>query len=330
MRFYSVSASPIKRILFWFFAISVLYLYDPIEAKEPIGWRWSFVLHIVGYIICITCIQVLLQRAPSLWYRLVGMLIIGFAYLFYVVSYTYNVLPLVGLSPPSSVNDLVLHTAIVYYIIGYVTYFDAEQMLTILQLNATKEDKELHNNFLALQFDFHLSKNTLSTLLEYSYDVNSKMAVIIETYLEIVSTSLKLKPDQPISLLDEVTYCETYVKLLRLINSSNINIIIEKKGSFHHHIIYPRLLLPLVENAVKHGVKDRPSHPIQVLFKSGEDYVECCTRNVITDKKVASTGVGRNNLRFTLDRYYPSNYLYDEYVDKNIYYANLKIKFSRS
>ncbi|MEQ9440983.1 MAG: hypothetical protein RIG62_18215 [Cyclobacteriaceae bacterium] len=321
----------LERVLFWLFAISVVFLADPIEIDESPGWLCSLWLPWLGYMFCILLIQRLIKCSLSLLPRLVAMVVIGFVHVSYVVAYSYVTLPLVGVENNASWMDIILRTAIMYYIIGFITYVDSTQSNTILKLNRASADECFQKNFLASQFDFHLSKNVMNLLLEKAYTMDAQMAIIIETYSEILIRSLNLKPDQKISLLEEISFIDTYIQLNRLISPKDFYIESKKCGRFHHHRVYPRLVFPLVENAILHGVTNLPDHPIQIQFKSRDDYFECHIENRIKAGSLGksySTGLGRSNLMDTLDRYYPEQYMFNEHVNDQVYHTVLKIKLN--
>jgi hypothetical protein len=93
-------------------------------------------------------------------------------------------------------------------------------------------------------------------------------------------------------------------------------------------LITPMLLIPLVENAIKHGDKKAGLFPIKVNLISNENII-FTVENVLPKevmKKDSVGGVGITNLRRRLDLLYKDNYRFETKIIDNKYIASLWIQ----
>jgi two-component system LytT family sensor kinase len=75
------------------------------------------------------------------------------------------------------------------------------------------------------------------------------------------------------------------------------------------HRVAPLLLIPLVENAFKHGVLDDPATPVRMHLTLGPGRLEFMVENQHHDYQAdSSSGVGLANLRRRLELLYPGRY----------------------
>lgn len=87
------------------------------------------------------------------------------------------------------------------------------------------------------------------------------------------------------------------------------------------------LLLPLVENALKHGVANQAAHPIDIqLTLPTPDQLEFTVSNRIGQhQKAATTGVGLPNIRRRLALLYPGRHTLHVHNDGQTYRARLAL-----
>ena len=91
--------------------------------------------------------------------------------------------------------------------------------------------------------------------------------------------------------------------------------------------IHPHLLLPLVENAVKHSSGD--SRWIKVELMKGKADLALSVENSVSDRKSESdetSGLGLTNLRKRLELLYPERFALTAERDGNRFKAYLKLK----
>ncbi|MDD3876275.1 MAG: histidine kinase [Bacteroidales bacterium] len=93
-------------------------------------------------------------------------------------------------------------------------------------------------------------------------------------------------------------------------------------------VIAPMLLIPLVENAIKHGDKKAGLPAIQIILSVNEDITFTVVNAIPKDsiQKDAVGGVGIANLKRRLELIYPNAHHFEHKVEDNKYIASLWIR----
>ncbi len=87
-------------------------------------------------------------------------------------------------------------------------------------------------------------------------------------------------------------------------------------------------MLPLIENAFKHGVDNANNSFINIMIEIDEGYMNLIILNRIVSKMQSSisSGIGIKNIVRRLDLLYPNAYLFESSSENEIFKVNLKIK----
>jgi LytS/YehU family sensor histidine kinase len=113
-------------------------------------------------------------------------------------------------------------------------------------------------------------------------------------------------------LSKEITFLEDYIKLMKTRLPTNTQVILEKQPNLRDLKIAPMLLLPLVENAFKHGVRATQPSYVYISVNETEKTIRFEIKNALFDdnaKQVeGSSGIGIVNTRRRLDLLYPDRY----------------------
>ncbi len=116
-----------------------------------------------------------------------------------------------------------------------------------------------------------------------------------------------------ISLARELEHIENYLEVARLKfdKKDNVDIRLEKKGNFHNNKIAPLLLLPFVENALKHGLGSKGEGYIHLNFQLNESELLFQVENPILEKEESwkkHPGIGLDNVKKRLRLLYPGRH----------------------
>ena len=165
--------------------------------------------------------------------------------------------------------------------------------------------------FLKTQINPHFLYNTLNMLYGLAYPVAKPLAAAILKLADLMRYMLHDTPDGQVLLTEEIDYLHNYLDLYRLRFADQFFVHFQLSGDPTGHRIAPLLLIPFVENALKHGTLDDPAHPVRINLALSPGEIQFEVRNLPldpADHKDATTGVGLPNLRRRLALLYPGRY----------------------
>lgn len=204
-------------------------------------------------------------------------------------------------------------------------------------LRKLKKEKHIQNeqtlaelNLLKSQISPHFLFNVLNSLYSLSLKKSDETPDVILKLSDILRYSLYETQEREVSVLGEVAIIETYIAIekMRVAESADI--------SFTHERIdesvkmAPMLLLPLIENAFKHGVDSTvdDSYIRASLQKSGNRLVFAC-ENTFKELKISRTekigGIGIQNIRKRLELLYPGRHQLNISSENGIYRVTVLI-----
>lgn len=181
------------------------------------------------------------------------------------------------------------------------------------QSHAEKTKAELIQ--LQSQVNPHFLFNSLNTL--YSIALHEKSEETAESITSLANLMRYLIDDmdkEKIPLIKEIGYIEDYIQLQLMRSSAKHKIEVELNVPEDSGLlIAPMLLIPFVENALKHGINPNKSSELIIQASIKED--ECHflvenskdTRQNSLDKE-KGLGIGIENVRRRLDLLYPKNH----------------------
>ena len=113
-----------------------------------------------------------------------------------------------------------------------------------------------------------------------------------------------------ISLASEIEHMENFLEVARLkfAPDEKVDIQLKKEGNLGKFKIAPLLLIPLVENAFKHGLSSKGEGYIHMDIYTNKSELSFRIENPILDKKETlkkHSGVGLDNVKKRLDLIYP-------------------------
>ncbi|SFV32784.1 sensor histidine kinase [Thermoflavifilum thermophilum] len=126
------------------------------------------------------------------------------------------------------------------------------------QLEQEKKITELETQMLRAQINPHFIFNTLNAIKQMMYENDFKQAnAYLDRFSALLRFTLYTRYDAIVSLHQELTYLSQYLELekLRFGDQFEYHIEIENHEAIASVGIPAMLLLPVVENAVKHGIR---------------------------------------------------------------------------
>ena len=175
------------------------------------------------------------------------------------------------------------------------------------QLRGEKQAAELA--FLKTQINPHFLYNTLNLLYGMAYPVSKPLAAAMLQLADLMRYMLREIPSGQVELSQEIEYLENFLALYRLRFPNQFFADFTVSGAAAGRRLAPLLLIPLVENACKHGVLDEAAHPVGIRLVVGPEEVIFTVENRVSPgPKDATSGIGLANVRRRLALLYPGRH----------------------
>lgn len=216
-----------------------------------------------------------------------------------------------------------------FFGIAKLFYDNFKLKQTTQKLRFEKQEAEL--NYLKSQTNPHFLFNTLNNIYSLSRDKSDLAPESILRLSKILRFMLYETSGEFISVEQEMEIISDYIALEKMRYDDTLSI------NFNHQIedlkqpLPPLLLIPLIENAFKHGVSETSNKPFvdinlsiykqQLLF-----FVKNSTENSPGEKKVKEN-IGLSNLRRQLELLYKEYHLTVQ-QNEAIFTATLKINLA--
>ena len=202
-----------------------------------------------------------------------------------------------------------LLTSLLKFSKGWFLLAEAKTRMEKLQ----KEQLETELKVLKSQINPHFLFNSLNNIYALVIKKSDQAPGAILKLSGFMRYILYETSGEYVALDTELTYLQDYTDLQKLRAGKDANIRFSVEGNPARKKIAPLLLLPLVENSFKHGIKGEtgPSF-VNAELHIGDRTMEFSIENNIgeTDpvEKKDSGGIGLDNLKQRLDRLYPDNH----------------------
>jgi two-component sensor histidine kinase len=213
---------------------------------------------------------------------------------------------------PPFANLLILGILIIGFDTGLifsVKWLKAEQNKLILE----KENMENKMAFLQNQISPHFFMNTLNNI-HALVDINTdeaKEAII--RLSQMMAYMLYESQTDKISLQKEIEFIKSYVELMRLRFTDDIDIKLDIDEDLPRVSIPPLLTISFIENAFKHGISYEETSFVHIVYRFANDKITFEVSNTNHSKKDKSenSGIGLQNAKNRLALIYKDNYKLD-------------------
>ena len=230
-------------------------------------------------------------------------------------------------SVPAYANLFIISILLIGFDTGLVfsmKWMQAEQT----KLKIEKENVVNKMAFLQNQISPHFLMNTLNNI-HALVDISSEEAKeAIIKLSEMMSYMLYESQTEKISLQKELEFIKSYVDLMKLRFTKDVQIVLDIPNEVPIVNIPPLLTISLIENAFKHGISyEKPSF-IYIQYKINEKNLLFKIENSMHAKndKTKKTGIGIENTYKRLDLIYKNrNLLTINQLPTNIFSVVLKI-----
>lgn len=184
-------------------------------------------------------------------------------------------------------------------------------------------------SLLKSQISPHFLFNVLNSLYSLSLKKSDETPDVILKLSDILRYSLYETQVKEVSIGDEIHILNTYIDIERLRMPENATITFHYDDVKEYVKITPMLLLPLIENAFKHGTDSTVGHSYIHAKLSCDDIslIFTCENNFKESAQKEVGGIGIENIRKRLQLIYPSRHQFQIEQSNGIFKIMLEIKF---
>jgi LytS/YehU family sensor histidine kinase len=181
--------------------------------------------------------------------------------------------------------------------------------------------------WLKAQINPHFFFNTLNSLYSLTLARSEKSAEMVLRLSHLMRYMLYEASANTVSLKDEIAYIENYISIEQMRFADRLDLSFQYSGDTSGQLISPLLLLPFIENAFKHGIRDS-SGWITINLKVDDNFLYLKVENSYTiPVKAKEPGLGLANVKRRLELAYPGKYELNIRQSENIYSVDLKLQF---
>ncbi len=184
-------------------------------------------------------------------------------------------------------------------------------------------------SLLKSQISPHFLFNVLNSLYSLSLKKSEQTSNVILKLSDILRYSLYETQVKEVTVTDEIHILSTYIDIERLRIPENVMITFHYNNVKEYIKITPMLLLPLIENAFKHGTDSTVGHSYINAELSCDDIslIFTCENNFKESKRKEVGGIGIENVRKRLQLIYPSRHRFQIEKSNGVFKIILEIKF---
>ncbi|MGK6352188.1 sensor histidine kinase [Parapedobacter sp. DT-150] len=299
--------------------VTLIFLYDRTYLIEKAGLPNFFICSVVRVSLLIALAwanihwlvpRYLLHRKYGHYFGLVFLLVI--AYL--VIQSLYDHYLFGYILGPNS--DAHLSAALIYNF----THTSLYLLLTValkFSIDWYEQKKALHDiqieklqaevNYLRAQINPHFLFNALNNLYALTLKKSNEAPEVVLKLSELMEYMLYESNEALVPLEKEIQYLSNYLELEKIRQDHLVDIRMTVTGAADKCLIPPFLILPMVENAFKHGV----SKAMQHAYLHIDIVIAAALQVTITNSKAGGCppahngGIGLLNLRNRLELLYP-------------------------
>lgn len=181
-----------------------------------------------------------------------------------------------------------------------------------LEAEAARADAELSN--LRYQMNPHFLLNTLNNIYALTAIDTRRAQEAIQQLSDMLRHILYDNMEAEVQMSDELKFLESYVKLMKIRQPATVDVHFDASEVAGEAKIVPLILIPLVENAFKHGVSPTSNSFIDIRLKADREHIDFCIENSYHPKAASDKsghGIGLTQVKKRLELAYPGHYRWD-------------------
>lgn len=324
-------------LLFWA-STTISLLYDIIEyfPYDPFAYSASVIIRIallagLVYGNLYVLIPVFYSKNKLLYWTflllLIGLFVLSYRFVYFSTTQMVSEVP----TPFWRGAVTRLTTAIRFLLISVFLKFIQDwfyQEKKISEMTNLQLTTELH--YLRSQINPHFLFNTLNNIYSLTLQKSDKAPEVVLRLSEMMEYMLVKNDESKVLLEKEINNLVNYLEIERIRQGNNATIEFEALGDIKGKRIIPMLLLPLLENAVKHGVNKAVvgAYLKANLQQIGNKLTFRVENNNSAVKDDNQNGIGLVNLRKRLNLFYKNTHHFHIEQDDEKYIATLQLELS--
>lgn len=196
-------------------------------------------------------------------------------------------------------------------------------------------DKERISNelsFLKQQVNPHFLFNAINSIYSLSLSGNPSASDAILKLSSIIRYMLYETDRKFVTLKNEIEIIEDYIELQKLRITEKVKLTFQVSGDSGPYSIAPLLLIPLIENAFKHGIDNVSNSFIDINIEIKEDALNLRIRNSIisrTETNTEKSGIGIKNIIRRLELLYPKAHTFNSSRDDGYFLVILRLALKK-
>ena len=311
---------------------------EHLDFYNKVFLAWSIITPYLGLFLFnnYVLIPLLLNRGRAAWYVASVLVVTTSVFAFIELLERYHIISDgytdVGVLPhQATLSDLAWYWNIVLCIFMFATNIGIKKFYESMQKDEenerlARENVEAEMYYLKYQINPHFLMNTLNNIHALvDIDAQSAKRAIIELsnmmrYVVYESSA------ETIPITTEIKFVETYIDLMRVRYSQQIDIRLNYPESLPAGLsIPPLVLIVFVENAFKHGVSRRHNSFIHIDISVQQQNFVAVIRNSVHPTVEQKKGIGLENVRRRLEHIYGSSHSLEIERNSESYCVTLKL-----
>lgn len=243
-----------------------------------------------------------------------------FTYIFVVPEFAQWLITLAGRL--ISISELILLLSIAVALFFMEKWYQKDRYAKELE----KQNLEAELNLLKTQINPHFVFNTLNTIYHLMGRDTEQARAVLMKFSDSLSHQLYDTDKDRIPLEKEVEYLRNYIAIQKVRSGDALELEEQWSDEIEGKYIAPMLLMPLVENAFKHG-KTSQTYQVKIHLSIQDSFLHFTTENTVGAKSdIRNGGLGLANLQRRLALMYPDRHTLETAKRDDIYRAELTIK----
>jgi LytS/YehU family sensor histidine kinase len=204
-------------------------------------------------------------------------------------------------------------------------------IMDVMQLeNRQREGMAMELSFLRSQVSPHFMFNTLNSMVALARKKSDKLEPALIELSNLMHYMLYESDQEKVNLSKEIDYIQSYIDLQTLRFGHNVRILFKVNEPLPvDPCIEPMLLIPLIENAFKHGIGLIEDPEINIRLQVEQGHLQLSVLNKYNSSSVETkdrvSGIGLVNLERRLKLLYPLKHILHIAPDGAYFKASLKL-----
>jgi len=197
-------------------------------------------------------------------------------------------------------------------------------------LEAEQQKTQAELKFLKSQIHPHFLFNTLNNLYGYSIENSPKAPEMILKLSSLLRFMIYESNVSYISLSKEISLVQQYIQLEQQRYGDRLELSLNISGDIQHKVIAPLLLIPLLENAFKHGTSEQLDTcwiSLNLNVRGDEMFFKLINSKDNSNSVISEFpgGIGLQNVKKRLELLYPNKHDFSVKDTEDTFIVNLRL-----